>query len=738
MRSSALLLGLLLAAVAAAAARADIGPTREAGALVAQAVHVEHAPRLDGTLDDPLWQAAVPVTDFRQREPVEGNLPSETTQVRILYTSEAIYFGIDCRDSTPKGIVATQLRRDLSQELDDYVEVLIDPDHDRRNAHVFQVNPLGTQRDALITEEGRFEGIDGDAGWDGMWSSEARVTNTGWTATIEIPFATLNVRSAGDVVWGINFKRFIRRKNEEVLWAAWRRVDGAARISREGELQGITGVTDRPLLVVTPYLLVGHDYLAPGAANADLEPGGQPLHTGGIDAKFGLGSRVVANLSVNTDFADSDVDLEQFNLTPYRLFYPEKRQFFLENTGIFSFPIGGGDDNLFFSRTIGVDPISGQEVPIRAGAKVTGPLGDYEIGVLAIGSRADGPIPSADVEVLRAKRSLWEGSYIGAIAINRHSGDPSDDLNRTVGVDSQLVFGDFKAQAYLAQTRSPGVASNESLWGASIRYESNRLDAFWEHRRIGTGFSPEVGFLERQDCICDFLDLTLKWRPELLGIRELRFDNWMQNAPETDHVLESREVQSSFIATFASGAITDNDLIDYWVQHLTTPFNIYKNVLIPVGDYRFLRHQLSFATAKDRKWILQVRERFGEFYGGRLDDTRVTLSLRADERLSLAISEEYERFRLPIPDGRFNVSIGSLQASYSLSRFVTASALVQRDTANEHAYGTNLRLQWHYRPGSDVYLVYTTGQRLANITALIPPEYYEQRAVLKWTYAWQP
>src|SRR5712691_7753518 len=221
----------------------------------ASASRIERAPKLDGTLDDPAWQQATPISNFLQREPFEGQPPTEKTEVRILYDRHEVYFGVTCFDSDPKRIVATELRRDVSQELDDYFEIIIDSAHDRRNAYVFQINPLGTQRDALITEEQRTDTStgDGDPGWDGVWTSEARITKQGWTATVAIPFSTLNFMRSRDVIWGINFKRFIRRKNEEDLWSGWRRTYGAARISHAGELQGISGIGSGRLFIVKPY-----------------------------------------------------------------------------------------------------------------------------------------------------------------------------------------------------------------------------------------------------------------------------------------------------------------------------------------------------------------------------------------------------------------------------------------------------------------------------------------------------
>ena len=259
------------------------------GERMAEAVRVDRTPKLDGTLDDPLWQSAKAITDFRQREPHEAGLATERTEVRVLFTRHAVYFGIHCYDSEPSRIIATELRRDVSQELDDYFEILIDSNHDRRDAYVFQVNPLGTQSDGLIVaEQSNSEEVDFDSGWDGVWISEARIVPDGWTATIEIPFTTLNFTKSKDVVWGLNFKRFIRRKNEEDTWAAYRRTFGIRKVSEAGELRGITDIGSGRLFIVKPY----------GLAQYDKRTGQNvafPL-TGGLDVKYGIRSNMVLNV----------------------------------------------------------------------------------------------------------------------------------------------------------------------------------------------------------------------------------------------------------------------------------------------------------------------------------------------------------------------------------------------------------------------------------------------------------
>jgi hypothetical protein len=241
---------------------------------IAQAVRVERSPRMDGTLGDALWQQASPVSEFKQREPYEGQPGTERTEVRVLYSRNEIYFGIACHDSVAMGPIVTQLRRDVSQELDDYFEIVIDSRHDRRNAYVFQINPLGTQRDALITDEQQVsETQDGDTGWDGVWTSEARLTADGWTATVAIPFSTLNFMRSHDVVWGVNFKRFIRRKNEEDLWSGWRRTFGANKISQAGELHGINDIASGRLFIVKPYALGGFSHLPANATASGSDSG---------------------------------------------------------------------------------------------------------------------------------------------------------------------------------------------------------------------------------------------------------------------------------------------------------------------------------------------------------------------------------------------------------------------------------------------------------------------------------
>ena len=721
-----------LALPGAAAAQGQSGASRavpQNGSNAAEAVRVDHPPKLDGRLDDPLWQSAKVVTDFRQREPNEGETATEKTEVRILYTRHAVYFGIHCYDSESSGIVATELRRDVSQDLDDHFEILIDSNHDRRGAYVFQINPLGTQVDGLIVEEqGNNSSGDFDSGWDGVWVSEARITSDGWTATVEIPFTTLNFTKSMNVVWALNFKRFIRRKNEEDLWSAYRRTFGIAKVSRAGELTGITEIGAGRLFIVKPYGLIQYDKKSGEDAKFPL--------TGGLDVKYGLRSNLVVNLTANTDFADTDVDQQQFNLTPFKIFIPEKRQFFLENAGIFNFNLGD-QDQLFFSRQIGIDPNTGQQVPLNGGARLTGTIGRLAIGVMDVDTRSSGPNPFANYAIARLKESLWGGSYIGVMGIDKRSGKVPDNYNQTGGVDTRLVFHkDFVVDAHLAGTQSPGISSGASDVGASLTYKSNWLAGSVARRKIGPNFNPEAGFIERTDSNQEYADMTFKVRPKWGGIRELQFEGFIFHSPDTHDVVQTQEWQGTFRAEFHSGAYTDDDIADVFTQRITTPLNIYQNIFIPNGLYHFARHQLTYGSRQDRRFTYNFFERFGGYYGGTLNEFRVRANYRPTAKFSISASQTWNRFRLP--QGNFSVDLASLQGNYSFSRFLTFSSTFQLDTANTQAVSANLRLRYNYRPDSDLFIIYNVGTQFVSLAAANPQQIREARFVVKFTYSFLP
>jgi Domain of unknown function (DUF5916) len=447
---------------------------------------------------------------------------------------------------------------------------------------------------------------------------------------------------------------------------------------------------------------------------------------------------MVLNLTGNTDFADTEVDVEPFNLTPFKVFIPEKRQFFLENAGVFNFDIGD-QDQLFFSRQIGIDSVTGQQVPINGGARLTGTIGRTEFGFMDVDTRSSGPNPYANYAVARLKESLWAGSYIGVMGIDKQSGDPLDSFNQTGGVDTRLVFfKDWFVDAHMAGTQSPGHPSGNSDVGASLSYRSNWVEGKFERRKIGPNFNPEVGFIELTNANETYGDLTFKARPKINGVRELQFDSFILHAPDTQGVVQTQEWQGTFRADLNNGGYTDDDIADVFTQRITTPLHIYKNVFIPNGLYHFARHQLTYGSGQDRRFTYNFYERFGGYYGGTLNEFRIRANYRPTANFSVSASETWDRFRLPLPNGNFSVVLASLQGNYSFNRFLTFTSLIQMDTSNTQTISANLRLRYNYRPDSDLYLIYNVGTQFASIAPANPPQVRETRFAVKWTYSFAP
>jgi hypothetical protein len=380
-------------------------------------LHINEPIKVDGRLDEPSWSQATPATDFRQQEPNEGQLASEQTEIRLLFDEKNLYIGVHAFDSEPARINSRELVRDASFSNDDKVEILLDTYHDRRNAYRFAVNPLGTQQDALITDEGR----DLNLSWDAPWISAGRIDETGWIVEIAIPLTTLRFTEGADT-WGLNFARIIRRKNEENLWTSWQRSFGLERVSRAGELIGVEEIKRRRLLQVKPYASGGWREGVPLIGEPGFDAG-MEAKAGLEVAKIGITPSLTAEFTANPDFGQVEVDTQVVNLTRFSVFFLEKRDFFLENAGIFLF--GRAEANqLFFTRRIGLTD-DGAPVPIDYGAKITGKAGRYNVGFFQVqtrrlGDRVSGfSVPRQQFTIARVKRDILERSYIGAMFVNR-------------------------------------------------------------------------------------------------------------------------------------------------------------------------------------------------------------------------------------------------------------------------------------------------------------------------------
>src|SRR5207249_2905338 len=403
-----------------------------------QAVRVADTIKIDGLLDEPAWSLAQPATEFLQQQPTEGAPASERTEVRVLFDDKNIYFGIRAFDADAAHINARELGRDAEVSNHDTVAVVLDTYHDRRNAFRFIVNPLGTQQDALITDEGR----DINITWNGSWISSGRIDDQGYTVEIEIPLTTLRFKE-GIESWGFNISRIIRRKNEENLWTSWQRSFGLERVSQAGELGGVDEIHRRRLREIKPYLSGEWREGAPQVGANGFDAGARARI--GIEvAKLGITPSLTAEFTVNPDFGQAEVDDQIVNLSRFSVFFPEKRDFFLENSGIFLFG-REGENQAFFTRRIGLTD-RGQPVPIDYGVKVTGKIGPYNLGFLQEQTRKLGEtstgfgIPRQQFSVLRVKRDILKRSYIGAILVNRQGATTvgGESYNRVGGADAEF------------------------------------------------------------------------------------------------------------------------------------------------------------------------------------------------------------------------------------------------------------------------------------------------------------
>ena len=718
-----LVLGLVLFAVSTAFATAVPQDSR------ATAVRVDRAPKIDGTLNDPLWQQAAPVTGLREREPLEGSPASERTEVHILYDSKHVYFGIHCFDSAPAGIVATQLRRDLSMDLDDNFAIMIDPTLSRRNGYIFEVNPLGTQRDGEVVEEVAPQGDSiVDPSWDGLWISAAAITSDGWTATISIPFSTLNFRGGAETMWGINFRRFIRRKNEEDIWAGWRRVFGFWRISQAGELSGLNDIKGGRLLVLKPYTLFGAQSFQGQSTDA--------LHRFGGDVKYGLTSSLVANATFNTDFADADVDQQQFNLTPFPIFIPEKRRFFLENSDVFEF-LTWNHELLFFSRQIGIDPVSGQEVPLDAGGKVAGKAAGFDVGVMDVKTRAEGPNPYANYSIFRVKRPLMPGSYIGFIGTDKESGNPLDPYNRSWGADAKFIFWKtLNLRGYYAKTYTRGLTGNNVAVGGRVTYANNWFNLYAGHGETQGNFNAEMGFIQRVDDKPSIVQVNLTPRPHFAGLREVDIGaGWDYHASGAGKLM-SQEITPSILALFQNGASINAVPYDQLYQFLPSPLHLYKNISVPAGGYRFSSHTIAVTSPGNHRITYTGTAQWGDYYTGTLNSFGVTAEYRPNPHLDVGLNDTLDRFRLP--QGNFDIDLAGLQVSYAFNRELNATTFVQANTADTKAVSVNFRVRYTFRPDSDLYVIYNLGTRFQSLAAGNPMNLREQKFAVKLTYSFIP
>src|SRR5712692_1888105 len=678
-----------------------------------QAVRITDALRIDGLLDESAWTLAQPATDFLQQRPTEGATASERTEVRVLFDNRNIYFGIRAFDSDAVHINARELVRDASFSNDDNVAILLDTYHDRRNAFRFVVNPLGTQQDALITDEGR----DINVSWDGSWISAGRIDDQGYTVEIEIPLTTLRFKEGIDS-WGFNVSRIIRRKNEENLWASWQRSFGLERVSQAGELTGVAEIRRRRLREIKPYASGEWREGVPLIGKSGFDAGARAR--AGIEvAKLGITPSLTAEFTVNPDCGQAEVDNQIVNLTRFSVFFPEKRDFFLENSGIFLFG-RQGENQAFFTRRIGLTD-RGQPVPIDYGVKVTGKVGPYNMGFLQVQTRKLGEfatglgIPRQQFSVLRVNRDILKRSYIGAILVNRQGATTvgGESYNRVGGADAEFNLTDhYKLKAFWMGSATPGVRSGAGSARVESIFENDLYRFITVYEDVGAKFNPEAGFIERNAIHQYFGQLAYKPRPKFIPhVQQMEFETQIEYFTDRAGKLATKQIELSWQTEFKNSSQFFVRPIEDVTDVLTEPFEIRPGIVIPTGTYHFNRPRVSFTSDRSKRIVFNAREKWGDFYTGRRYETSGGITWRPNPHLLHDLSESYNRVRLR--EGNFTTSLFAGRLNYNFSRKLLTSALVQLNSAARLSV-INVRLRYNYRPNSDFFIIYnqTTGAGL--------------------------
>ena len=734
-RTAVLLLSLgILPPPAAAQNSTSPRPTLEA-------LRIDVPVRVDGVLDEAAWDQAFVASNFTAREPEDDRPAAEQTEFSVVYTEAVLYFGIRAHDSQPEAIVAKELQRDSDHgRNDDSLAIVLDTFHDQRNSFSFEVNPLGARTDSLVTDEGKDQNIE----WNGVWTATARRTAGGWQAEVAIPFSTLRF-DPGQSRWGLNVRRVVRRTNEESNWAAIGREIGPRAVSRmyaahwvslAGDLTGISGVTPGRRLDIKPFLLAS-------AAEEPRNQAGEAVDEidGGIDLKWGLTRSLTLDLTYNTDFAQVEVDQQQVNLTRFSLFFPEKREFFLENAGIFEFgPPGQGGNQpplmkAFFSRRIGLD--RGEEVPIDLGARLTGRAGAWNVGLLTVGTEAVAPgnrpaATSTQHSVFRLKRNLGQRSSVGMIYTQL---DPrGGGKNGLYGVD--LDYKPTRQSSFYlfgAASEDEGQSGDSGALGTGYSYTSRSLRANVDVMESQAQFNPGSGFLLRRDF--RRYSPRVRWEPRINRgvVRSLTL------AAELDYFereslgrVESRRLLLAPIGMRTTG--DDRFRLAYVdeVEQLFEPFEIRPGIVIPAGLYRFNSIFLRGFSNQGRRLAWRGNINVGEFFGGDRSSYVLSSFVRLSRHLLTEFQWNYND--VVLPQGEFTATIYTVRLDAAFSPDLRLNTLAQYNEAAQLA-GINVRFNWIYKPGANLFVVYNHNWAAPTFSAR---ETARRELIVKFSYLWQP
>ena len=719
-----------------------------AGRATVRAVLLDGPLQVDGELNEAIYDTVPPVSDFIQQLPDVGEPATERTDTWIFYDAQNVYVAARNWDSAPESQwVANEMQRDSFQLINnDSFSVGFDTFYDRRNGFVFMVNPIGGIFDFQITDEGN-----PNSDWNPVWDVQTGRFDGGWTVEMEIPFKSIRFRPGRSQIWGLQIGRNVRWKNE---WTYLTPVPisggpGMFRLSAAGTLTGVEVPEGNRTFEIKPYGIgsmatdVNAVPLVSNASDGDF----------GLDVKYGVTQNLTADFTYNTDFAQVEVDEQQVNLTRFSLFFPEKREFFLEGRGIFDFgrgvtfggmtgPGGGGRPGaggffgggnaptIFFSRRIGLD--GGQTVPILGGGRLTGKVGDFSVGALNIQTDdvASAGAASTNFTVVRLKRDILRRSRIGGIFTGRSVSTEGDGSNAAFGLDAAFSFYDnVNFNGYYARTRTPGLEGDDESYQAAFTYNGDRYALGVDHLLVGDNFNPELGFLRRDDFRRTFVQAQFSPRPASIdAVRQFTLGGSLDYILNGAGQIESRVAQTSF-----GTELENSDRFSVDVQRryelLVEPFDISSDVSIPVGGYGFQDYYASYSMGAQRKISGTFSLQRGEFFDG--DITAIGYSRgRIEITPQLSIEPSISVNRIALPGGRFTTKLATTRFTYTFTPRMFFSGLLQYNSSRD-ALSTNLRLRWEYQPGSELFVVYND-QRDTGLGRSFPM--LENRAfILKFT-----
>jgi hypothetical protein len=693
---------------------------------IVKAVRITEEITIDGSLEEPAWRLAIPATGFYQYTPNPGELSPEPTEVRFLYDDDNLYIAFHSWDSDMANRIVTELKEDFSPTSSDVATLVIDSLHDRQSGYQFATNAAGAKRDSQISNDGTYNND-----WDGVWDVKVSVQEDGWIAEFVIPFTTFRFSNASRQEWGINLGRKILRRNEDSQWAPIPiRYRAISKISLAGTLTGLENIRPGRNLKIKPYVSGGSTQVRAESqlpAMRTIQSLGRfQDYDGGVDIKYGVGPSLTLDATYHTDFAQVEVDQQQVNLTRFGLSFPEKRDFFIENAGIFGF--GGGSSisvsgNLspFYSRRIGLSA-AGTPIPIVGGTRLSGQVGGYDVGFLAMKTdklvTRDGSgnvvstTPSNNYVVGRVRKNLLRNSFVGALVTSRDTAGAANkgDYNRVYGADAFFELGKWRFNSYVLRSDTPDNPGQNQAGRLGAAWQDDELFVSTEYNAVQSNFNPEVGFRRRWG----FSQYTgdFAWRPQLRRsqtIRHLDFGATI-NYYEGEHGgIETRTEEMNLGIVFENNGSIDYNITQTF-DRLVEDTPIIR-ATVPAGDYSYLAHTAGFSTNQSRKVSGSGNVSWGEFWNGSRRSFGGGLGFTPNYHLSIDMS--YSRNAVELPTGSFTTDLVGMRLVYAFTGRASLNAFVQYN-ADTHQVSSNIRFNFIHHPLSDLYLVYNDRRDTTN------------------------